>query len=141
MVDNLTIDYVDDIKNLWKQNKDNLSIPFTKEIINPIQENRMFGIIVDGKLAGFCAYRVLKRNPAIMVDHLCVSKEFRNRGFAREILKKINSVTPKALPMVLTCRDGSENNTFYDKFAKTYKIIEKKTMKLRLYTLNREKLR
>lgn len=100
----------------------------------------MFGVFVDENLVGFCAYRVLKRNPAIMIDHLCVAEEFRHNGFARDLLIKINSVAPKTLPMVLTCRDGSENNSFYDKFAKSYITLDKKTMKLRLYTLDREKL-
>ena len=45
------------------------------------------------------------------------------------------------LPIYIECKDGAENNSFYDKIAYFERTEDRKTMKVRFYKLNREEWR
>lgn len=45
------------------------------------------------------------------------------------------------LPIYIECKDGAENNSFYDKIAYFERIEDRKTMKVKFYKLNREEWR
>lgn len=141
MIRYATPDDFDVIKSLWKTERGNLSIPFTDTIMKPIEEKRMLVCEVpnDGVIA-FCAFAIKKKNPSVFLKHLCVAEEYRHKGIGISLFKAILSIAPKNLPVVLTCRDGAENNTLYDKFAEYYLTEERETMTVRYYVLDRNKL-
>ena len=89
-----------------------------------------------------CGYRIMKRNPSIRIVKLCVQKEYRNNGYATMMIKKIIELLDNVdLPIYIECKDGAENNSFYDKIAYFERIEDRKTMKVKFYKLNREEWR
>ena len=138
----LSIEDIPKIKILWKENRENLGIPFNKTLEELIEKESFLGLFDNNNLIGMCGYRIMKRNPSIRIVKLCVQKEYRNNGYATMMIKKIIELLNNVdLPIYIECKDGAENNSFYDKIAHFERIEDRKTMKVRFYKLNREEWR
>ena len=138
----LSIEDIPKIKILWKENRENLDIPFNKALEELIEKESFLGLFDNNNLIGMCGYRIMKRNPSIRIVKLCVQKEYRNNGYATMMIKKIIELLNNVdLPIYIECKDGAENNSFYDKIAYFERIEDRKTMKVKFYKLNREEWR
>ena len=138
----LSIEDIPKIKILWKENRENLGIPFNKTLEELIEKESFLGLFDNNNLIGMCGYRIMKRNPSIRIVKLCVQKEYRNNGYATMMIKKIIELLNNVdLQIYIECKDGAENNSFYDKIAYFERTEDRKTMKVRFYKLNREEWR
>lgn len=132
------------ILKIWndKDDKPNLSIPFNCEIDKCIKECRMYVVYDENYLIGFGAYQIIKKCPEIRVKHLCVDKHYRKRHIVSNIILSIILDTYNTgLPIVAICRDGADNNKFYEKYKKeNYTIIPRKTLNCRRYILDKNEI-
>lgn len=129
---------VDKILKLWKTEPEVLGIPFRKSIFELINKQQFFGIKKDGELIAMCGYRVMKRNPSIRITKLCVNNTYRNKGIATDFIRYIQDKTDcLKLKMYAECKDGAENNGFYDKVGILHHKEERKTMTVRFYEIKR----
>lgn len=97
------------VLKIWKdkENAKNLSIPFNAKVDKYLNEKRMFCIKNDGEIIAFGGFSIMKRNPEIRIEHLCVDKKYRNQHLAVSIMKRIvDEVKDINLPLIITCRDG-----------------------------------
>ena len=144
IIEYATMNDKNDILKLWKEkeNVKNLSIPWNEKVDKFLNEKRMFCIKQNGEIIAFGGFTVMKRFPEIRIEHLCVNKEYRNKRLATAIMKRIvEEVKDIDLPIIITCRDGAENNTFYEKFKlNNYTLIEKKSLNVRKYVLDKDKI-
>lgn len=140
-----TMDDIKEIRELWKQGKPDLGIPFTSGLKKLIDSNRFFCTKNEnGKIVSFCGYKIMKRNPEIRICHLLVSIEERNKHIATEYIKHIVKETNHLnLPLVVHCRDGADNNSFYEKYKlKNYTIITRDSgFRSRVYELDKSKFK
>lgn len=133
-----------EILSIWKskENKEYLSIPFNNEIDKCILGQRMYCVVLDNDIIGFGAYQIMKRIPEIRIKHLCVDKNYRRNRITTKIITRICfDLVDVNLPITATCRDGAENNKFYDRYKlKDYEITHTKTLLCRKYTLDKNKI-
>lgn len=136
-----TMNDVQEIRKLWKLSKQDLGIPFTKELQGLIDKNHFFCTKNnDGKIVSFCGYKIMKRNPEIRICHLFVCPEERNKHIATKYIEHIVEETKSLdLPLIAHCRDGADNNSFYEKYKlKDYDILIRDSgFKNRVYELNK----
>lgn len=137
-IDKLTKEDIPDILTLWKEQGDVLGIPF-RSTINKLINNGTFLCIRNKKeLIAMCGYNIMKRCPEIRITKLCVRKSYRNRGLATALIRHILNITSNLkLDVYAECKDGAENNNFYDKFGNVVSVKECKTMRVRKYKLNK----
>ena len=129
---------IDDILNLWKKDRETLGIPFRKTIYDLLNNKAFFGIKQNGKLIAMCGYKVMKRNPSIRITKLCVDEKYRKQGIALYLIRFIKNITKDTnLIMYAECKDGAENNAFYNKIGTLHHIEERKTMTVRFYEINK----
>ncbi len=134
----LTQEDMPDILALWKKQGDVLGIPFRNTINKLIDDGTFFCIHDKGRLIAMCGYKIMKRYPEIRITKLCVDEEYRNRGLAISLLQHIVLITSVLdLDAYAECKDGADNNNFYDKFGEMVSIKECKTMKIRRYKINK----
>ena len=84
----------------------------------------------------------MKRNPEIRICHLFVCPEERNKQIATEYIKYIIEETKNLnLPLIVHCRDGAENNSFYEKYKlKNFTILTRDSgFRNRVYELDKHK--
>lgn len=149
MIDEYKITYAtmndkEQILKLWndKDNKPNLSIPFNCEIDKCIKEVRMFCAYYENNVIGFGAYQIMKKSPEIRIKHLCVDKKYRRNKVASNIIfRMMLDLMGTDLPIVAICRDGADNNNFYEKYKKEEPtIVHRKTIDCRRYVLDKYKI-
>ena len=146
-----TIDDIQNIKCLYKKNKDTLSIPFER-VFDAMLTDKNFWIIktVDGELIGMCGLKLKPRKLEKEIIHLCIDTKFRRQRFATILCRTclLNFTTSKVklfqpednIPVVAYAVKGAENNKFYDKFACAKLECPKQTKILIRYTLDINKL-
>lgn len=137
-----TLEDVQEIRNLWKLSKQDLGIPFTNELHSLINNNHFFCTKDNNKIISFCGYKVMKRNPEIRICHLFVIPEERNKHIAHTYIKHIIKETENLnLPLIVHCRDGADNNSFYEKYKlKDYTILTRDNgFRNRVYELDKDK--
>lgn len=126
------------ILELWKRDKETLGIPFRKTIFDLLNNKAFFGIKQDGNLIAMCGYKVMKRNPSIRITKLCVDENYRMRGIALRLIGFIKDITKDMdLKMYAECKEGAENNSFYDHIGTLHHTEERKTMTVRFYEINK----
>ena len=136
LIEELKRDDIHDILELWNKEKDVLGIPFRKTIFDLIDAHSFFGIKIDGKLIAMCGYKIMKRNPSIRITKLCVDEEYRNQGIASMFIRLIqNKTNSLELKMYAECKDGANNNGFYEKIGILHHKEERKTMSVRFYEI------
>ena len=137
------IEDIQEIRSLWKLSKKDLGIPYTKELQSLIDKNTFFCMKDDNEnIISFCGYKVMKRNPEIRICHLFVHPEERNKHMASEYIKHIVRETKHLnLPLIVHCRDGADNNSFYEKYKlKNFTILTRDNgFKNRVYELDIDK--
>lgn len=144
----MKIEYVEmadwkELMKIWRINqKDGVfGIPFKKDLEPMIKEKRFVCIKNNDEIIGLCGCQIMKRNPSLKIKHLWVSTEHRKKGFA---IYMINFFIRqyKIRPIIVDCKDGAQNNTFYDKFSlQPYSIRSTKTMRIRQYILDENKIK
>lgn len=138
---------LNDVSNLitiWNQNGKNvLTIPYKSELNELISKNSFFVLEDNNAIIGFCGYKKMQRDPEIRICHLLIKSEHRNCGYGKYLLNyvidNIKKINTNNLDIVLYCKDGAENNNFYDKlFGKNYTISNTKNdnIFLRKYYIN-----
>lgn len=132
------------ILKIWndKKNKPNLSIPFNCEIDKCINQHRMYVVVLKDDIIGFGAYQIMKKEPEIRIKHLCVDEKYRRNGVAINIIFRIaTDLIDIDLPLVAICRDGADNNNFYEKYKKeNYTTVSRKTLNCRRYVMDKDKI-
>lgn len=132
MIQVLTLDDFEAVKQLWKENPKNFSVPYTKELTEILESNQYFGIYQNNELICMGGFKIMKRNPEIRLIHLCVKKEFRGQGLGILMVRHISDEVEKLNSNLEFCcyyRQGAKNNTFWAKYLlKEPTLIEKKTM-------------
>lgn len=146
-----TVSDLPDIKRLYKQNRDTLSIPFSR-IFDAMLVDENFWIIksVDGELIGFCGIKLKPRKLEKEIIHLCVAEKFRRQHFASVLCKTCLLKfyqnkhglfsTVDNFPVVAYAVKGAENNKFYDKLSTLKSECPKQTKILIRYVLDINKL-
>lgn len=136
MIRLLTNEDKDNIKLLWKSNQINLGIPFNKSIDELIENKTFYGYFLDDKMIGMCGYKIYKRSNTIRIVKLCIKEEYRQNGYGTEIVNYILSKIKKYnLPIYVECREGADNNKFYDKIGLFDRIEKRKTMNVKFYKI------
>jgi ribosomal protein S18 acetylase RimI-like enzyme len=127
---------------LWRKQGDVLGIPFKSGLYKLIDAKQFYCIKENNKIIAFCAYKIMKRQPEVRLCHLCVDENYRNLGIAKFLIQNILKSIPSDLDFVAHAKDGAENNSFYDKYKLCdYEIEHKKTMDIRIYKLDKIKLK
>lgn len=137
----LTQEDVPKILILWKKQGDVLGIPFKSTINKLIDSNCFFGIKENDKLIAMCGYKIMKRFPEIRITKLCVDEKYRRNSIATFLLKYvIDKTIDYGLQMTAECKDGVDNNFFYNHYGSVIGIKECKTMKVRKYKIDINKV-
>lgn len=137
-IETLTDADIPDILELWKKDRETLGIPFRKTIFDLLNNKSFFGVRCDGKLIAMCGYKIMKRNPSIRITKLCVDENYRKQGIALYLIRFIKGITKDIdLIMYAECKDGAENNSFYDKIGTLHHTEERKTMTVRFYKIDK----
>jgi predicted GNAT family acetyltransferase len=96
-------------------------------------------------VVAFAVYHVGPRKKNIEVQHILVSPELRGNGISKRLIYKIYLLTEEArkqgFPMVVSCVEGLDNNTYYDRFGTVYdrKKFKKEGREwMRFYELNQD---
>lgn len=128
------------VLKIWKAQKGIFGIPFNQEIDELINERRFLCVREEGKIIAIGAYKRMKRSNEIRLSHLWTAYKYRGQGLQRKIISRILEDAGDG-ELTVYCRDGAENNSFYEKYkAKEPLLEERKTIKVRKYWLDREKI-
>lgn len=84
---------------------------FTKALIKQTQKRQLLGVFEDGKLVGVCDFN-RKRTGETVIYEIVVDKEYRRRGYGREMIKRL---IDEGRVVVLKCPEELEANNFYKK--------------------------
>lgn len=90
-----------------------------------VENNRMQVVTdQDGNVVAFSTYQVKPRKKEIELKHILVSPEHRGLGISKDMIHHmanlVKEYTDQGWPIVVSCVEGLENNTFYDKFGTVY---------------------
>lgn len=83
---------------------------FEEGILN---RHLLVGIDDFGQLAGYLLYRIVGRRATIA--HLCVAKEFRDKGVSVSLVSALKVETANLDGIVLKCRNDFEAHKFWPK--------------------------
>lgn len=144
---------MDQVKVLYKQNRDTLGIPFNR-VFDELLLDKNFLIMKDdnGYVAAFCGFKYKPRKGYFEIEHLCVNLKFRHNHLAIRLLQYhlnfnyVNNFGNSLLPnkpriaVVAYAVDGKENNSFYDKISSRFDKVPRKTKTLRRYYLDIDRI-
>ena len=118
------------IIKLWNRNNSVLGRYFKTDLIQEIDEGRIFvAKLSDNKLIGFCGLILKKKTFILEIDGICIDEEFRGNGIGKAFIEELKKF---GRPIELECVDGADNNKFYDKIAKLVGTRMSKSGKLKL---------
>ena len=126
-------DYGEIIK-LYNKNSKELGRYFKSDIVEKITSNQWYLDVENDKIVAFCSYTIKKRLKRIVIEYLCVDKEYRHNHKATNLIQRImDDTSSMGLPYYAECLSGLENNSFYDKVAKLVDVRERPTYKILIY--------
>lgn len=132
MIQVLTMENKADVKALWKESPKDMSIPFEEEINKCLESGTFYGEYIDDILVCMGGLRIMKRKPEDRIIHLCVKKDYRNKGYGIKLIRYIANQKKKLENNHEFCvyfREGAENNSFWNKYINSNpERIEHKTM-------------
>lgn len=129
MVRLATLDDISDIKKIADKNSKEIGFVLRPALEEHCKKNTLLVCEFDDKIAGFCNYHHRKDGINVIYE-ICVSKDFRNKGLAKEL---INSV-PR--PIRLKCPVDNESNKFYQHIgAKLVETVPGRKRDLNIYTI------
>lgn len=138
----------DQVFRLWKKEQRALGIPFKQFIQEYIDSKELFVIRDDDEnIVAMCSFDKMKRLPEIRLALLVVVPEFRGLGLSKILIRQVyDYIKPFLLDhpnyvFLADAREGEANNTFYDKISVRYELSQKKTMNIRRYILDIEKIK
>lgn len=135
-------DNIEQIKILYKKNKDALGIPYGR-VFDAMIDNPNFVVCTteDGKVVGFCGVHYRPRLGYFEIEHLCVDIYYRKQHIAMTMLHElISKHRSQNIPFCALAIDGMENNNFYDRICDYYVKVPRKYCVLRRYTINTDKV-
>ena len=135
-------DNIEQIKILYKKNKDALGIPYGR-VFDAMIDNPNFVVCTteDGKVVGFCGVHYRPRLGYYEIEHLCVDIYHRKQHIAMTMLYElISKYKSQNIPFCALAIDGMENNNFYDRICDYYVKVPRKYCVLRRYTINTDKV-
>lgn len=137
----------DFILNLWKANRDTLSIPFTRCIHEMCEGGNSYIGELEGVPIAMCEFKYMTRLAEYRVEHICISEPYRGKGYGTELIKHLYTLYKKEVStMIIPCefvayaRKGALNNKFYDRLSKSQSICERKHMDLIRYVFDERKI-
>lgn len=136
------IDDFDIIKNLWKENKREFGVPYTKSIMRFIEKTNSYLMFVDDVFVGMCGF-TKNRQGEIYIVCIGITSNNKRKGYELTLLKFICNLIYKRFGLCdvyAIALDGAENNNFYDKIGKCINYIEYATCIGRQYKLDRRLL-
>lgn len=134
------------IKKLWYLNRDTLSIPFNRCIQELCVDKNCWIVEVDDIPIAIGRIHFYRRCYEIRIEHLVVDERFRGNGIGTMLLrhliknfclKDISLIEPDIVANAVV---GAKNNLFYDKFAKSKTVLQRKTKTLYRYVLDKERI-
>lgn len=128
-----TLDDKANLIELWKNNRRTLS-PFFKLSFDSIIK-KLYVLTSNNTIIGMIGY-VIHSNK-LYIKYLCVDNAYRHNGYAVHLISNmLKDVGCDGYTVIAECKDGADNNTFYDKYSITYTIEDKKSMKCRNYIMD-----
>lgn len=147
MIRNCNLDDYTFIKELWYKNRDTLSIPFKRCIVEMCNDPNSFIYEVDGRPIGMGSIKYMKRLKEFRIEHICIDSSHRGKGYGSKLLiHLVNSVnthknTGLLKPEIVAyARKGAKNNKFYRKYMHSESDIQRKTVTLIRFVLDERKL-
>ena len=122
-ISTLTIDYLEEVDRLMKNNSSTLGfLPF-KALEGYLEKGGVLGAVFNGtELAGYLLYGV---NPeCFRIAQLCVAEDFRGQGLARKLVSALRRSAETQRFIRLTCRRDFSASSMWPKLGFT-PVIEK----------------
>lgn len=135
------------VKAIWKSEQKALGIPYMTDITDYCNSGELFCIRDDERnLIGYCTYDVMKKHPEIRLSALVVLPEYRGKGYSKQLiyqtyLKAKDYIEKLGYDFVAEAVEGIPNNTFYDRISSNMTRHQKKTMVVRRYYLDINKIK
>lgn len=102
------------IVELGDSNSNTLGFLPRKAFENSAKNGRIIAVFKTNDLFGYLLYRVSFNR--ITIVHLCVNKEFRGSGIARELVNYLKNKTKQYLGIRLSCRNDYDINGMWERF-------------------------
>ncbi|WP_420436396.1 GNAT family N-acetyltransferase [Candidatus Poriferisocius sp.] len=83
------------------------------------EEGRVLAFVEDGEVKGYALYGKRVRTGDISLTHLCVDKDQRGQGIARELVEGIVERNPRRAGIRLSCRKDYDANDMWPKLGFT----------------------
>lgn len=135
------------ILDLWKTNRDTLSIPFTRCIEEMCSSDYAFIGEVNDKPIAMCEFKYMSRLKEYRVEHICIDSAYRGHGYGTELIRYLYSIyKSKVKSMIIPCefvayaRKGALNNAFYNKLSCSQTLCPRKNMDLIRYVFDERKI-
>ena len=113
IIDYLTIKDKPIILKIWKAQGDVFGIPFKSEVDELIKKNQFICMKEKNNIIGICAYKITRKG--LKICHLWTAKRYRGQHIATKLMAFIIK-NNEGIDLLVNCKDGAENNTFYDKY-------------------------
>lgn len=139
-------DDIEQVSKLWKSEVRALGPLWKGDIESYIDDGSFYCIKDDNKIVAMCSYHVLKQRPEVRIEALVVTPEYRGKGYSKDLIYKCykennNLIDRLGYSFTAEAREGEPNNTFYDHISTEMIAKPKKTMVIRTYYLDVDKVR
>ena len=136
-IDNASIEDLEGIIKLWNKNNKVLGRYFKSDLLQQIEEKRLYVARSEEGIIGFCGLILKKKTFVLEIDGICVSEEHRGNGIGKAFISKLKTYER---PIELECVDGADNNKFYDSIGKLVdtRMSKSGNLKLRKYIIPNE---
>lgn len=138
---------IEQASKLWKSEVKALGPLWHGDIESYLEDDAFFCIKDDdNNIVAMCSYHVMKVRPEVRIEALVVAPEYRGRGYSKDLIYKCyqennNLIDYLHYDFTAEAREGEPNNTFYDKISTSMEPKPKKTMVIRTYHLDVDKIK
>lgn len=135
------------VKSIWKSEQLALGIPYMSDIKEYIADDILYCIRDDNNnIVAYCTYDIMKTRPEVRISALVVLPEYRGKGYSKQLIYQMykcnnNLIDKLHYKFIAEAREGVDNNTFYDKISVSMSRSPKKTMVIRTYELDVNKVK
>lgn len=110
MVRLAVMDDIDSIKKIADKYSREIGFVIRSSLVESCNARSLLVKIFNNQIIGFCKFHH-RRDGVNVIYELCVSEEYRRRGFAKELINAI----PK--PIRLKCPVDNDSNKFYQNWS------------------------
>jgi len=110
--------YLDEVQTLWRANRHTLGFFPEAALIDYARRGEILGVLdASGKLVGYLLfYRTQRPGPGVArVIHLCVKRECRDSGVARQLIAALRERTSRCRGASVRCRRDFSANSLWPK--------------------------